>query len=661
MALPAVAAVPTTASGKITAPLPVPGDVRVKEERPDDAEINAIAAKMLEQNKAKMAQAAAAAAAAPSGQQARVPGQQSMLGYLNKAGQGRGVTATSNGDDEKPPLDITSQKGKFGWVTLGGEHIPYIVRAGEKFCSVRMVEQKLLSKYLSYLSSDIFSCTCIRSYYITECEAKLFTDINMKHCEGMFGKEPFTDKDLVVLLGDANEFYQFLDLCYNKLLHPQSEVNHARCGFVRINKDSVVPYTVKDNCRYVPLFYFEGETDTLKKQSAHLGPWDLAYLKFCCKVQGIRSELFANDSCQVISLAEIRGFFPAGTVFDEYWPPKVVDNQLLVAKNSVRHNQTSWIKAPPTPTPTGVSRTPGLPDSAASPMAPAANALNNWMNRYPHTANAMANNNTRLAQQQANAARIQQQVQQMQQQHQNSVSTPQPHVVRPFNRNNIYYPTLNSGAHQNLQPQHNQPHGRANPTATSRYYSTSTEVIDLSSPPHSPQQQRTMMINGGQQPMANPAARSSQHVQHSNKNEVVTWKNLILIMETPARDTSNFPFKMQKALVSNKMVPCINAKPYLHSELLMTVNDLMDEFFPTVSMHKCKEVLQNVLQVNLYAGNLQQKTVLRDQGKCKSLNEILPLIQLKDVLQYMPQLKYVMLRSSGNDDHQQSQKRQRLS
>jgi hypothetical protein len=27
--------------------------------------------------------------------------------------------------------------------------------------------------------------------------------------------------------------------------------------------------------------------------------WDLAYLKFCCKVQGIRNELFANDVCKV--------------------------------------------------------------------------------------------------------------------------------------------------------------------------------------------------------------------------------------------------------------------------------------------------------------------------------------------------------------------------
>jgi hypothetical protein len=61
---------------------------------------------------------------------------------------------------------------------------------------------------------------------------------------------------------------------------------------------------------------------------------------------------------------------------------------------------------------------------------------------------------------------------------------------------------------------------------------------------------------------------------------------------------------MQKALVSGKMVPCINAKPYVYSELLMTVNDLLEYFFPQVPISKCREVLQNVLQVNLYSGNL---------------------------------------------------------
>ena len=69
-----------------------------------------------------------------------------------------------------------------------------------------------------------------------------------------------------------------------------------RCGFFRINGESVVPYTVKEGVKYVPLFYFEGETDHLKLKSESVEGWDLAYLKFCCKVQGIRNELFANDT-----------------------------------------------------------------------------------------------------------------------------------------------------------------------------------------------------------------------------------------------------------------------------------------------------------------------------------------------------------------------------
>ena len=54
--------------------------------------------------------------------------------------------------------------------------------------------------------------------------------------------------------------------------------------YFRINGESVVPYTVKEGTKYVPLFYFEGETDHLKLKSETVNGWDLAYLKFCCKV-----------------------------------------------------------------------------------------------------------------------------------------------------------------------------------------------------------------------------------------------------------------------------------------------------------------------------------------------------------------------------------------
>merc|ERR1719411_105318 len=234
--------------------------------------------------------------------------------------------STSNGTMKpEKALDEDSRKGRFGWAEFEKTPIPFIFRASgektEKYISVRMVERKLLHKFLNVLPTEVNSCHCIRSYYITDHEAKLLNEINIKHADLHFGKEAFTTKDLVVRMADAKEFYRFLDLCYKKLVLKKSNAND-KCGFFRINQESVVPYTVKDNIKYVPLFYFEGEIDHLKLKSDSLDSWDLGYLKFCCKVQGIRDELFATDTYLVVALEEVKGHFPAGTTFEDYWPAK---------------------------------------------------------------------------------------------------------------------------------------------------------------------------------------------------------------------------------------------------------------------------------------------------------------------------------------------------
>ena len=64
-----------------------------------------------------------------------------------------------------------------------------------------------------------------RSYYITDAESKLLNEINLKHADGLFSKEAFTTKDLVVRLSDAKEFYRFLDLCYKKLVLKKSQAS----------------------------------------------------------------------------------------------------------------------------------------------------------------------------------------------------------------------------------------------------------------------------------------------------------------------------------------------------------------------------------------------------------------------------------------------------
>lgn len=264
-------------------PQPVPA--AVKQERHDDHEINELAAKIVESNKAHLAKQQQQQAL----QQQQLLRQQQQLGgattngngnilnYFGRKPQGttgavtqaavNGMAATtitptasttpmegsqctsptgSNAaDDKKAVQDEESQMGHYGWHTCNKTaNIPYIVRGGEKYCAVRIVETKLLNKYLNYLHQDIYNCTCVRSYYITEAESRLLNEINQKHCDNQFGRDLFTNKDLVVRLSDVNKFYTFLDVCYRKLMMGNSGAHSEKCGFIRINKESVVPYTV---------------------------------------------------------------------------------------------------------------------------------------------------------------------------------------------------------------------------------------------------------------------------------------------------------------------------------------------------------------------------------------------------------------------------------
>ena len=212
-------------------------------------------------------------------------------------------------EKKKGVVDEDSVKGRFGWCIISNVFFPYLFRREEKYCAVKMVELKLLNKYLSYLPQEITNCINVRSYLITEAESKLLNDINTRHCEYQYGRDYFTNRDLVVKYNDAKYFAKFLETCYSKLVQKSPDKSEY-CGFVRINGESVVPYTVKERVKYVPLFYFEGETDTLKLKAAKIDNWELAYLKFCCKVQGIRNELFASDTCAVVSLEDVKQYFP---------------------------------------------------------------------------------------------------------------------------------------------------------------------------------------------------------------------------------------------------------------------------------------------------------------------------------------------------------------
>ncbi|XP_053993939.1 uncharacterized protein LOC128884534 isoform X3 [Hylaeus volcanicus] len=736
--------------------------IAVKQELPDEAEIRELAAKMVEANKAKMVTGVAGPPQQRPPQcllpQSNLPG---ILGYLNKrpADSSTGAPTKPLPAEGKVPPDDESQRGRFGWTSFDDCHIPYIFRSGEKYCAVRILESKLLNKYLSYLHSDIYSCTCIRSYYITEAESKLFTEINVKHCENQFGRDQFTCKDLVVRLSDAKEFYTFLDVCYTKLTagtNPNVSGGHKaeKCGFIRINKESVVPYTVKDGLQYVPLFYFEGETENLKLKAEKLEGWDLSYLKFCCKVQGIRNELFASETCSVISLNDIKSYFPPGTGFEDYWPTKVMDSQLLVTSKG-SGTGGGWTKQPPTP-------------PATKPVT-----VQNNVNKAPIDARVAPIRNILPRGSVSNAPQVQQQQRGVVNQPRPVVTTHPAHssptALPPGRPNIVTQPMLNSV--QNVNGWTGLVGGQ--PTFQTALVSQANSIIRMPSTLNMHSQMSTQPKNYSQQPTRSrggggsataqypgvypvttmqtvaqaqppPLVRATVHSSQSNLGVTSTYttpslgvpnavtantypqmlglseqvqalmpsptstllhqqrhtpsvhnashtkyppplipvngnnnnsrdsrgrKQLISIPETHVSTCQVQPYQIQKALVEDKMVPCINFKPYIYSELLMTLSDFVAQYFPACDINGCRQVITDVLHIDLYQGNRLQMNMLMEAGKCSSLNEELPLIQVKSIMKYMPQLKYMFNRGdmviapapAHSSEEHPAKKRQRTS
>ena len=513
------------------------GTSAVKRERQDEQEINDMARKIREQNRAKVnsiapnglgyATTGLVPGMAPNGQMALArPGQPTIGQFFN--GRGGAGQAAGGAAEEKDKVDGESRKGRFGWCEFEKNHIPFIFRYGsEKFTSVRMVERKFLSRFLSVLPPEVNSCHCIRSYYITEIESELLNEINLKHTDCAFGKEAFTTKDLVVRLSDAEEFYRFLDLCFKKLVLKKSNASD-RCGFFRINGESVVPYTVREGVKYVPLFYFEGETDHLKLKSDSVDGWDLAYLKFCCKVQGIRNELFASDVCRVVALEEIKGHFPSGATFEDYWPAK----GSIEPVNTQRMPAGNWTQKPPSAASSSTT--------SSSAAASAATLQREQQAKYAAAAAAQ--------QQQAQVA-----------------------AAAAAYGSAANYDFLRNAASSMLNANYASTQQAA---AAAQFNSQMAAVV-------------------AQQQQAAAAAAAAKSFPGK----------LTQIKEFPMERSHQPAYKLQKALIDQKIVPCINVRPYVFHDLMMTLPDFVKNFCHELSIERGRHMLQDILKVILYKGN----------------------------------------------------------
>ena len=135
------------------------------------------------------------------------------------------------------------------------------------------------------------------------------------------------------------------------------------------------------------------------------------------------------------------------------------------------------------------------------------------------------------------------------------------------------------------------------------------------------------------------AQQQRQSSQASQQDRTFPGK-LTQIKEFPIERSQQPPYKLQKALIDQKIVPCINVRPYVFHDLMMTLPDFVRHFYPELSIEKARHMLQDILKVVLYKGNTGHQEILRGEGKCNQFDPV-PLVLVKDIMNYMPQMKYM--------------------
>ena len=110
-------------------------------------------------------------------------------------------------------------------------------------------------------------------------------------------------------------------------------------------------------------------------------------------------------------------------------------------------------------------------------------------------------------------------------------------------------------------------------------------------------------LPGNQHMMNVPAMGSGARTSSAPVNDKAFNGKLTQIKEFPMEQSHQPPYKLQKALIDQKIVPCINVRPYVFNDLMMTLPDFVKHFYPDLTIEKARQMLQDILKVVLYKGN----------------------------------------------------------
>ena len=98
-------------------------------------------------------------------------------------------------------------------------------------------------------------------------------------------------------------------------------------------------------------------------------------------------------------------------------------------------------------------------------------------------------------------------------------------------------------------------------------------------------------------------------------------------------------------MIDGKPVLCINKSAYVHQSnsdfSMVSLQDVIKDFFPNGSLPSFIDVFQNVLNVAVYKANWHQMHKLMEAWNSAVAPDVVPLIQVADLQTYLTQLKYI--------------------
>lgn len=241
----------------------------------------------------------------------------------------------------------------FEWVLTPKCRLPCISRTvnGEqiRYIPVRHAEIFLLAEYLSFIHYDIIStCTFVKGLHISKNEAVLLNIINFKHMNSAQCLFIFIEgKDYIASLDDVMQFYEFLEACVQYLQYNNEPQDIYKFGFISLISSTLtqnVPYILINSQKYLPIFYFENLSIELRTPgSLIIEGLYMAYIKFCCKIQGLTYNMKKWASCIGLRLDIIKNYIIQEYIFEEhFWPESISSKVNIYNKSKVVPN--SWIK-----------------------------------------------------------------------------------------------------------------------------------------------------------------------------------------------------------------------------------------------------------------------------------------------------------------------------